>query len=399
MRLSSIAAVVAAGTSLGLAAKVVMERRRAPPLPRGSAADAPAVAVLLPVRDEEHDVLPCVETLLSQSLPPFVLVVDDGSSDRTRGLVEGRARGEERLAVVEAGGLPGGWGGKVHALAVGEAELVRRGVVAEWIVTTDADTRHGPELLARALAAARGYGLDAVSVAGRQEAKGVAENVSTPAVYALLDLLLGDWREAAAGGGPAVANGQLVLVRREALAAIGGFGAVRGALIDDVALAGRLREAGFSTGFFRAPQHLHIRMYRGGRETFRGWRRNLGGLLAGRPWTLAAALAGLLAPPLAVAALILRGRRAAAAWTWAAGAAASAALRATAGQQAAWALLYPADALALAATLTAGVSDRLRGAPAVWKGRRIGSGSGGCGAAGGGEARGPQPIAGATSRT
>ena len=371
MKPSWLAASIAGGSLLGLAAKVVVERRRAPSLPRGSVVDAPTVAVLLPVRDEERDVLACVETLLSQTVRPFVLVVDDGSADRTREVAEERARGEERLAVVEAGELPAGWTGKVHALAVGEGELGRRGVGAEWVVSTDADTRHGAELVERALAAVRGYGLDAVSVAGRQEAEGLVESLLTPAVFAFLDLRLGDWREAAEGRGPAVANGQFVLVRREALAASGGFGAVRGAAIDDVALAERLRAAGFSTGFFRAPEHLRIRMYRGGRDAFSGWRRNLGGLFGRRPGVVAGALAALLGPPLVAAALALGGRRAAAALVWAAGAAAFGALRATAGQRPGWALLYPADALALAAALTAGTLDRRFGVRPRWKGRRL----------------------------
>ena len=371
MKPSWLAASIAGGTLVALAAKVVVERRKAPSLPSGSAEAAPRVAILLPVRDEENNVLPGVETLLAQTVRPFVLVIDDGSRDRTREIVEKRARGEERLRVVDAGELPAGWPGKVHALAVGEGELARRGIAAEWVVSTDADTRHGPELFERALAAARGYGLDAVSVAGRQEADGLAENLLTPAVFALLDLVLGDWRAAASGRGPAVANGQFVLVRREALAAIGGFGAVRTAAVDDVALAARLRQAGFATGFFRAPELLRIRMYRGGRETFRGWRRNLGGLVGGRPGAVAAALAMLLGPPLVAAALALRGGRPVPALVWASGAAASAAVRATAGQRPGWALLYPADALALAAALAAGALDRRRGTTPTWKGRRV----------------------------
>jgi hypothetical protein len=240
------------------------------------------------------------------------------------------------------------------------------------VLTTDADTRHHPELLARALAAAGRHGLDLVSVAGRQEAVGPAENLLTPAVFAALDGLLGDWSQAAAGAGQPVANGQFMLLREAALAAAGGFAAVRGAPIDDVALAARLREAGFATGFLRAPDLLRVRMYRGARRTFQGWRRNLGGLLAASPPRRMAAVAlAAGGPALLLGAALAAGHRAAAAALWLAGAAASAHLRHGSGHRPAWGLLYPLDALALLATLLVGLADRRRGRLAAWKGRPV----------------------------
>ena len=376
---ASLVFAVAAGAGLLLAAcRVQRARRRAPPLPPAGPGPTvappagPEVAVLLPVRDEEDDLLPCVESLLAQTLRLPVVVVDDGSSDRTLELARRRAAGEPRLAVVEAGPLPAGWGGKVHALDVGHRHLAARAAgPPRWLLATDADTRHHPELLARALAAAEGRGLDLVSVAGHQRVAGVAENLLTPAVFALLDALLGDWEAAASGGGPPVANGQFLLVREAALAAVGGFGSLRGAAIDDVTLARRLREGGFTTGFLRAPDLLAVRMYRGGRATFQGWRRNLGGLFGGRPRRLAAMALVAGAPALLVAGFLAAGLLPEAAVVWAAGVAASAALRRGAGHPAAGALLHPCDGLALAATLLLGAADWRRGRLAPWKGRPV----------------------------
>jgi hypothetical protein len=254
------------------------------------------------------------------------------------------------------------------------------GVRTPWLLCTDADTRHHPDALARSLAAAVAGGgdarLDAVSLAGFQEAVGLAENLLTPAVFALLDLLLGDWRAAAGNvagdaGGPAIANGQFILVRREVWETCGGFAPIRIETLDDLALVVRLRAHGYRTGFFRAPDLLSVRMYRGVRETARGWRRNLGGLLGPHPWKAAAVLAGLLLPPLTAAAELATGHPLAAGLLWLAGAAASILWRAGSGHAPVYGLLYPLDALTLAGVLLGGVTDRRRGRLTKWKGRVI----------------------------
>ncbi len=304
-----------------------------------------------------------METLLAQTGEPRVRVIDDGSTDQTAALVEGRAAGEPRLSLLSAGPLPTGWPGKVHALWVGS-----RGVETPWVLLTDADTRHAPGLLARAHEAAAHGRLDLVSVAGHQEVQGTGENLLIPAVFALLDAVLGDWKAVADGGGPAVANGQLILLRREAWESTGGFEPIRQAAIDDVAIAVQMRAHGLRTGFFRC-EDLRVRMYRGWSETFRGWRRNLGGIFARQTGKTAALLAILLLPPLVLLAGLLGGFWGAAALLWTAGAAASMLLRAGSRHAPGWGLLYPLDAVLLAGVLFLGVLDRQRGKGVTWKGR------------------------------
>jgi cellulose synthase/poly-beta-1,6-N-acetylglucosamine synthase-like glycosyltransferase len=349
---------------LGLALGTEERRRRAPRLPE-PLPSCPATTVLLPVRDERHNVLDCLESLLSQTAPLRVRVIDDGSTDGTADLLRERAALEPRLSLLPAGPLPPGWRGKVHALRVGSL-----GVEAPWLLLTDADTRHAPDLLARAHAAAAGRRLDAVSLAGRQEVRGAGENLLTPLVFALLDALLGDWEAAADSSGPRVANGQFILLRRQAWESCGGFEAVRNEPIDDVAIVDRLREGGFRTGFLRQPG-LRVRMYRGWAEALRGWRRNVGGLLGRPPKRVAVILAVLLLPPLGLFAALCGGRWLEATLLWSAGAAASMLLRSGGGHAPAYGLLYPLDALLLAAVLLLGTSDRRRGRLASWKGREI----------------------------
>jgi chlorobactene glucosyltransferase len=349
---------------LGLAVRTDQRRRRAPALPPPLPI-SPETTVLLPVRDERLNVEECVTTLIAQTAAPRVWVIDDGSTDGTPSLVAAKAATEPRLSLLAAGPLPAGWPGKVHALWVGA-----RGVETPWLLSTDADTRHAPDLLARAHAAAAERRLDAVSLAGFQEVRGAGENLLIPAVFALLDGILGGWDAAAAGGGPPVANGQFILVRREAWESSGGFESVRNAPIDDVALATGLRAHGFRTGFFRATG-LRVRMYRGFREAVRGWRRNLGALFSHLPGITGAVLAVLLLPPLALAAAAIAGRWPEALLLWTAGAAASTLLRSGSGHAPAYGLLYPLDALLLAVVLVLGVLDRRRRRPVSWKGRKV----------------------------
>jgi cellulose synthase/poly-beta-1,6-N-acetylglucosamine synthase-like glycosyltransferase len=352
---------------LGLALRTEEQRRAAPPLPPSAVPLPLATAtVLLPVRDEEDNVVPCLDGLLAQTAAPRVRVIDDGSSDATAARVAVRAATEPRLTLLPAGPLAEGWPGKLHALWVGS-----HAVETPWLLLTDADTRHEPELLARALAAAADRRLDGLSIAGRQEARGLGENLLTPPVFALLDAVLGDWQAAADSSGPPVANGQFLLVRREAWEAAGGFASVRTAPIDDVAMARRLREQGGRTGFFRAPDLLRVRMYRGWAEACRGWRRNLGALFSAAPGTALAAFAVLLLPPIFLLGDLSSRHWVEAALLWSAGASASAAVRSGSGHRAAWGLLYPCDALVLAAVLALGIVDRRRGRPVSWKGRKI----------------------------
>jgi hypothetical protein len=370
------AALLLGGGMLALGAGIEERRRRAPALPlaessgesdaEGEGSGEGDTTVLLPVRDEESNLLPCVEALLLLGGRPRVRIVDDESSDATAELAAAAVAREPRLDLVAAGPLPPGWRGKVHALWAGA-----QGVGSPWLLLTDADVRVRPAALRRALAAAARWRLDAVSLAGFQDARGLGENLLVPGVFALLDALLGDWEEAAASGGEPVANGQFLLLRRAAWESSGGFAAVRHEATDDVAIAAALRRHSHRTGFFRAPELLSIRMYRGGWAALRGWRRNLGSLLGPRPAAALAALGALALPALAIAAALAAGQGVAAALLWSAGAATSGLLRAGSGHRPAYGLLYPLDALLLAGVLAAGVRDHRRGRLLSWKGREI----------------------------
>ncbi|MBP1642897.1 MAG: glycosyl transferase family 2 [Acidobacteria bacterium] len=368
------AAALVAVLAAAFGARLAFRRARAPRLP-APLGDPPAVAVLLPVRDEADNVEPCLATLLAQSTPVEILVLDDGSTDATRALVERVAAADPRVEVVSVPTPPAGQSGKVNALCFGLERLGQQARSSiEWVLTLDADSRPGPQALARALAAARGNELAAISLAARQCTGSAGEALLTPLVFALLDALLGSWRRAAIGETVGTANGQFFLFNRTSLLLVGGFEAIRGEPLDDVALARRLAAAGFRVGFWRAREALEVRMYRGLAATFRGWRRNLALILGARRLPLAASVAAALAPALVAAAAVATGNGRAALLAWAGGALASLLARAGTGSAPLWGLLYPLDALILSGCLVAAARDRRRGRLADWRGRELSTG-------------------------
>ncbi|HZF12624.1 MAG TPA: glycosyltransferase family A protein [Thermoanaerobaculia bacterium] len=325
----------------------------------------PATTILVPARNEEANIGPCVTSLRRQGGSSSLIVVDDGSTDRTAAIVSDLAADDPRIELVAAGDVPPAWRGKVHALSVGMDR-----VTTPWILTTDADTRHAPGLLARAHATAAHRHLDWISLAGQQEVQGVGENLLTPPVFAVLDAVLGNWTRAASGGAT-LANGQYILVRSAAIQAIGGFAAVRCVPIDDVALAVELKAAGFQGGFFRAPEELRIRMYQGFGASVRGWRRSLGALFGGR-WTQAlGVLLVLLGPSVLLGFELARREGPAALALWLGGAVTSMVLRRGSRHSPRWGLLYPLDALVLSGVLLLALRDYSRGFFAPWKGREM----------------------------
>ncbi|MGH8261719.1 MAG: glycosyltransferase, partial [Steroidobacteraceae bacterium] len=121
--------------------------------------DAPPLVVIVPARDEAHNIGECLRSLLAQRYPPDrvrFIVVDDESSDGTADIVTSMAAADPRIALVRAPPLPPGWKGKVHAARIGGAQAGE----AEWLCILDAEMRAGPALLASAVAAAKSGTLD-----------------------------------------------------------------------------------------------------------------------------------------------------------------------------------------------------------------------------------------------
>lgn len=258
--------------------------RFAPPPPD----DSPFVSVVIPARNEAHRIESCVRSILASRYPAFeLIVVDDRSTDGTSRILAHLAQSDARLTVIEGDELPAGWFGKPWACVQGAR--VAQGAI---LLFTDADTWHGPDLLGRAVTMLRTAGLDMVTLLQRQEMKTFWERVTQPHLF----VLIGVPAVLAVGGHPdrvnqrqsprtAVANGQFIMVTRESYDAIGGHGAVKGEVVEDVMLARRYAEAGKKRWIATAMDDMSTRMYWSLGEIVEGWSKNLfmgGQILWGR---------------------------------------------------------------------------------------------------------------------
>jgi glycosyltransferase involved in cell wall biosynthesis len=227
------------------------------------------ISILIPARNEEGNIGRCLNSLVGQQGAEFeILVVDDHSTDRTAEI----AASFPGVRVVAANPLVEGWTGKANALAT--AAPVARG---EWLLFTDADTVHAPGSLAASVAEADQYGAVMLSYSPGQETGGFWERAVQPVIFAELSRKFVYDEINRPDSTAAAANGQYILIRRAAYEAIGGHGAVRGSLLEDVELARAAKRVG-RLRFRYAPEAVSTRMYRSTRDLVEGWTKNLAAL-------------------------------------------------------------------------------------------------------------------------
>ena len=264
-----------------------------PDAPPGS----PLVSVIIPARNERRNIERCVRSVLATDYPAAeVIVVDDRSDDGTGDVARTIAREDDRLRVVEAAELPGGWFGKQWACATA-ARLAR----GDLLLFTDADTWHAPDLLPRAVNALRERDADLLSVAGRQEMHSLWERVVQPQLFALLWSRYGGTEHVSNAKRPtdAIASGQFILVRRAAYDAMGGHERVRDRVAEDLAMAQEYVRAGRRIALLFADRQISTHMYASLSELIAGWRKNI--YAGGRTAAMGGAMGRALYPLILVA--------------------------------------------------------------------------------------------------
>jgi chlorobactene glucosyltransferase len=249
----------------------------------------PLVSVIIPARNEARNIERCVRSVLATTYSPIeVIVVDDRSTDATAGIVEQWAGNQVRL--VRGVEPPAGWFGKQWAIMQGY-----RVATGDLLLFADADTRHEPELLPRAVRGLQDERVDLFTVLPRQEMLTFWERLIQPHVFVALESRFAylasvnrtrtHWN--------AIANGQFILTTRVAYDAAGTHEAVKHGVAEDVLLAQSYVRAGKDIFIAQAREFMTTRMYASLSEILAGWTKNLA---SGAP---------LMAPPIRLVRAVL----------------------------------------------------------------------------------------------
>ena len=249
------------------------------PLRTGTVYDQPEpeelleLTVIIPARNEEECLAACLESLTSQSEKVFelgrdweLIVVDDHSTDRTAEI----ARGFAGVTVIGAGKLEPGWTGKNNAIWT-----AARRARGRWLLFTDADTIHEPGNLHRALHEAVRYKVGVLSYSPRQIVSGLAQRSLMPLIFSELALAYPPAKVSDPAERIAAANGQFLLIEREAYRRLGGHAMVAEKVLEDVELAYLAKRRRIGLRFRYAADAVSTRMYRTAAAMIEGWTKNL----------------------------------------------------------------------------------------------------------------------------
>lgn len=230
----------------------------------------PKVSVLIPARNEADVVGRCVGSLLAQDYPDYeVLVLDDGSEDRTRSVLSQFT--DPRLRVLSGSTPPLGWTGKNWS-----CQRLAEAATGELFFFTDADTVHRPDTLRRSVDALVNTNADLLTALIDSQVPTLGEQITVPfllwSIMAILPLGIAYlWRRSQAF---VAASGKFMLFRRKAYEQVGGHRVVRDEAAEDMALARRIKAAGLNWRIVDASGWVSTRMYDGFVSALRGFSKN-----------------------------------------------------------------------------------------------------------------------------
>jgi chlorobactene glucosyltransferase len=227
----------------------------------------PGISVIIPARNEEANLDRLLESVVHQDYPLYeILVVDDASTDGTAAIVSQYA--ERSVHLISIDGPPAGWTGKNFACWQGA-----NASTYPWLLFLDADTELAPCALRSSLAFALEHDVHALSLFAQQRCETFWERLLLP--FAYQQYFVGVHAQHVHDRrGPGLANGQYFLIERKAYQQAGGHAANAGSIIDDVALATRLKEAGVIPFACRGEQLVAVRMYTSLPEIITGFGKN-----------------------------------------------------------------------------------------------------------------------------
>ncbi len=243
--------------------RLVPVRPAAPPHTR--------VSVVVPARNEVDGIEAAVRSHLAQDYPALeVIVVDDRSEDGTAAVLERMAAKDPRLKVVAGVEPPDGWLGKPHALFQGANRAA-----GDLLLFADADVRYDPTALSEAVAMLERHRIDLLALFPRLEMRGFWENALMPYLGVSYFFVPAFWVNSDLQSRYAAGGGAGMLLRAAAYRAAGGHEALKASVIDDIGLAIRVKRSGGRCRMVMADGRVRLRMYRGFREIFDGFSKNI----------------------------------------------------------------------------------------------------------------------------
>ena len=230
----------------------------------------------------------CLDSVLALEYPNFhVIAIDDRSGDNTGAIFDEYAeKFPGKLSTEHIRELPAGWLGKCNALATAEAKID-----GEWILFVDSDVKVDADSLSAVLGIALDRGYDAVSIMTRLECHTFFEHLLLPLCAASVgSMALMLYTNNDHYTTRAFANGQFLLIRRSVYEAVGGHGAVRDNITEDVALVRLLKSKGSRVRIFLGRDFASTRMHATLKQLFHGWARIFSGVSNRKPWPILAAI-------------------------------------------------------------------------------------------------------------
>lgn len=233
----------------------------------------PFVSILIPARNEERRIRPCLESLLKQDYPAYeILVLDDRSTDGTFNLVKGLARRNTRLKVLEGKELPPGWLGKPWACF--QLSKKARG---EWFLFLDADTWHHPQMLERTARMAQDKKAEVLTLFTRQVTKTWMEALVIPVMaYTLLAFLPARWslKPNSFFNRFAGVSGQFLFIQKRVYRAFGGHATVKNEIVEDLNFGKQIVRHGYRLVYGDGSDISYCRMYTNAQEVWQGFSKN-----------------------------------------------------------------------------------------------------------------------------
>lgn len=245
-------------------------------MPSEPTISTPSISAVVPARNEELNIAECVRSLALQPEILEILVVNDQSTDRTVEIVRSLRPEIPQLSLLETSDLPSGWVGKNNAVWLGAQQAK-----GKWLLFTDADAILAPGATAKAFQIAQENSAALVSFSPEQILKTWYEKALIPFVYCRLARKFSYSDVNNPKYSAAAANGQFLLIQRSTYDAVGGHASVAGEVLEDVALARRVKQDTWGIWFGSGSGLVSVRMYRSFAQMWAGWRKNLYQLMNG----------------------------------------------------------------------------------------------------------------------